>query len=466
MTSFLHDDFARSVEVILQEHYTKTADVNTQETQRSFAVAYSGGLDSAALLYLANQYAIKTNIKLFVFHVHHGISPNADDWLIHCQSKCIKLGITFDAKKVNLLTNIDANNNLEETARLKRYQALGDLCRQHKVSLLLTAHHQNDQAETVLLRLLRGSGIKGLSGMATSLYAEKLLGDKNIQLARPLLSITRDALASFVHTNAISHIEDESNLNAHYARNALRQKIMPLMEQHFPGFTQCIVRAAEHIQSAQDSIADITQIDFAACHDGTALIISQLKKLPPKRMANILRHWFELHTLHMPSTARMHEMVTQIARLNTDSTICITHDGHAVRCYCDRLLLVKQKIFTPTTPINFQWHGQAYIDFPTFCGRLFFDVSPVGVDKEWLSSQILRIQTHEAGARIKLQKNRPSKTIKHHFQELKTPSWDRAHLPAISTSDNALLYVAQLGLNHNVCSQTSSAHIALRWVEI
>ena len=140
--------FKRALEEILTR-------VSFSEHKPSIAIAYSGGLDSSVLLHVASEYAQEHGIAMHAFHIHHGISPNADSWMQHCEGECARLGVAFDARRIRL-TNTDKTGT-EEAARLGRYAALGDLCRAHHVPLILTAHHQDDQAETVLLQLLRGS---------------------------------------------------------------------------------------------------------------------------------------------------------------------------------------------------------------------------------------------------------------------------------------------------------------------
>ena len=140
----------------------------------SLAVAYSGGLDSAALLHAAAAYCREHGIQLHAFHVHHGLSANADMWLAHCDARASALGARFEARRVTVNTQ---GSGTEASARKARYAALGEMCRARGVPLLLTAHHLDDQAETVLLQLLRGSGPAGMSGMDASNKAESLLGD-------------------------------------------------------------------------------------------------------------------------------------------------------------------------------------------------------------------------------------------------------------------------------------------------
>lgn len=218
-----------------------------QNTSLKLAIAYSGGLDSSVLLHLAHVFSIKYGCELYAFHIHHGISNNADAWLTHCEAQCQQLDIQFDAQKITLEKS--TKSGVEEAARIGRYAALGALCRKHRASVLLTAHHRDDQAETVLLQLLRGSGVAGLSGMDSENVAPDLLGDAELRMARPLLATSRAELAVFADRNNILFVEDESNSDLRYARNALRHTVMPALEQAFPRFQERLGRTAQHAQS-------------------------------------------------------------------------------------------------------------------------------------------------------------------------------------------------------------------------
>ena len=191
---------------------------------QTIAIALSGGLDSSALLHLAHAWSREEGVSLHAFHVHHGLSANADAWLAHCETLCASMNVPFEAARVSI--EINPKTGTEEAARKRRYAALGALCAQHGVRLLLTAHHQDDQAETVLLQLLRGSGTAGLSGMDGANSAPELLANPDLVMARPLLPVSRKQLESYVAKHGIAHIHDESNDDARFARNALRHQVM------------------------------------------------------------------------------------------------------------------------------------------------------------------------------------------------------------------------------------------------
>jgi tRNA(Ile)-lysidine synthase len=209
------------------------------------AIACSGGLDSSVLLQLAHAYAREHGIILYAFHVHHGLSPNADSWLAHCEGSAAALGVAFDHRRVAVEKG---KSGTEAAARKLRYAALGQMCRAHDVRLLLTAHHLDDQAETVLLQLLRGSGPAGLSGMDAANTAAGLLGNDQLVMARPLLPVARTGLEEYAAAHGVAWVDDESNSDPRYARNALRHQVMPVLQQAFPALRSAL-RAAPRMPS-------------------------------------------------------------------------------------------------------------------------------------------------------------------------------------------------------------------------
>lgn len=468
-SAFLMDAFERALEKILARVSVLTAtDTSFEQTQPSatpnaFAVAYSGGLDSAALLYLAHAYAVAHGIKLFAFHVHHGISPNADTWLTHCEKECTRLGIRFDARRVTLIER--DRDGVEQAARVRRYAALGDLCRVHEVPLFLTAHHQDDQAETLLLQLLRGSGVAGLSGMEQANTASGLLGDADLIIGRPLLEISRAELEQFVAQRNIPHVEDESNTDVRFARNALRHKIMPSFSEYFPGFQQRLVRTAQHAQSARRLLNELGGQDLAVCMEAECIDIGRLKELSPDRIDNLLRYWFALHDIRMPSTAWLSEMREQLLDAREDAQIRVTHVDCEIRRHRDKVFLTPRRNDADLNvcPMVFRWNGEAQMSFPAYGGCLYFDQAEDGLDATWLHKQELLIRHRSGGERLKPAHNRPTKSLKHHYQTLNIPAWERLRLPVVTTVKNQLLFAAGIGMNwHDVPLITGKA-IRMRW---
>jgi tRNA(Ile)-lysidine synthase len=430
--------------------------------EEAIGIACSGGLDSSALLQLAADYAKANRFALFAFHIHHGISPKADEWLAHCQSECKRLGIEFDARRVKL--GNPGKGGIEEAARIVRYAALGELCRAHRVTLLLTAHHQDDQAETILLQLLRGSGVAGMTGMEEANTAPGLLGDSELVMGRPLLALSRADLAKFVEDQEIAHIEDESNADTRYARNALRHQVMPGLVRYFPGFQQRLARAAVHVQSAQRLLVELAVMDLAACMDGECVDMNRLRPLGPDRIDNLLRYWFGTRGLRMPSTAWLAELRSQLFGAKEDAQLCVTHPDCQIRRYRDRVFITPR--FDENAPVPqpalFRWNGALCRDFPEFGGILHFDATGQGMDADWLARQDLTIRLRCGGERLKLASNRPTKSLKYHYQSFDVPPWERARLPVV-LAGTQLLFAAAIGMDCHHLSAAPGTRIQLRW---
>lgn len=427
----------------------------------AIAVAYSGGLDSAVLLHLARAYARRKGTELFAFHVHHGLSPNADSWLQHCEQECERLDIRFDARRV-ALQGI-SKDGIEQAARRSRYAALGDMCRAHQVPLLLTAHHLDDQAETVLLQLLRGSGVAGLSGMERANAAPDLLGAPGPMVGRPLLDLSRGALEHFAHQHTIPYVEDESNADIRYARNALRHKLMPVLAEYFPGFQQRFARSAQHAQSAQRLLDELAVQDMEACLDGGDINLTRLAQFSQDRIDNLLRHWLGRHDMRMPSTAWLDEMREQLLTAQEDAQVCVTHPDGEIRRYRGRVFVTRSTEQPPAAmPLLFRWNGEPWIDFPAFGGRLHVEEADEGISTGWLRQQSLGIAHRSGGEKLKLAPNRPTRTLKHHCQNIGIPPWERTKLPVVRAGDK-LIFVAGVGLNWHGFPSTDGPFVQLRW---
>lgn len=437
----------------------------------SIAVACSGGLDSMALLRLAHAWAAGQGIALHAFHVHHGLSPNADAWLAHCRQACAALGIAVDHRHVEVVKGKDG---LESAARKLRYRALGEMCVQHGVPLLLTAHHLDDQAETVLLQLLRGSGPAGLSGMDAANRAPGLLGDPDLLMARPLLALSRAQLEDYARTEGLDWVEDESNSDPRYARNALRHQVMPALAASFPGYQARLARGAAHVQSAQRILDEVAEQDLAACLDGDAVDLGRVQKLSRDRTDNMLRHLFSTRGLAMPSTAWLAEMVSQLFSAREDAQLKVTHPSCDIRRHRGKLHI------TPKLPElagmrdpddigvlvkegeHFRWNGEAALAFPAYGGMLHFEPGPQGFDPAWLRGQILTIDFRKGGERLKPAHNRPTRSLKAHYQALGVPSWERERAPLV-WADRDLLYAAAIGMDCRHVREGEGGCIVLRW---
>nr|WP_308634810.1 tRNA lysidine(34) synthetase TilS [Massilia brevitalea] len=442
-----------------------------QVSPSSLAIACSGGLDSMVLLHLASSWCRQHGVSLFAFYVHHGLSPHADAWLAHVEASAAALGAVADHRRVAVEKG---GSGIEAAARKLRYRALGEMCRTHGAGLLLTAHHLDDQAETVLLQLLRGSGPAGLSGMDAANSAPELLGNPDLVMARPLLPLARAELEAYAAEHDLAWVEDESNLDPRYARNALRHTVMPALAQAFPGFQARFARSAAHAQSAQRLLDELAAQDLAANLVDGAIDVAHLRSMSLDRAYNMLRHWFRQQGLAMPSTAWLVEMVAQLVEARHDAQLLVTHPACHIRRHRDRLYItpkladlagmrdpddegVIEKLGEP-----FTWKDESSLAFPAYGGVLHFDVADVGFDAAWLRGRALVIDFRKGGERLKLAPNRPTRGLKAHYQAADVPAWERARLPIVSSGSD-LLYAAGLGMDCHHFGSSADARIALRW---
>jgi tRNA(Ile)-lysidine synthase len=347
------------------------------------------------------------------------------------------------------------------------------MARAHGVDVLLAAHHLDDQAETVLLQLLRGSGPAGLSGMDRFNRAPTLLGDDRVLMARPLLDIARGELEQVARALNISWVEDESNSDPRYARNALRHTVMPALAAAFPGFQERVARSGQHLQSAQRLLDELAAQDLAACLDHDRLDLARVRVLSRDRIDNLVRRWFANHGFAMPSTAWMDQMVAQMLSAREGAQALVEHPDCQVRRHRDQLWLVPHLpelagmrdpddagIFVKEAQA-FRWTGEESIAFPDYGGTLYFDAADQGFEPEWLRAKRLEIDFRKGGERLKLAPNRPTRGLKMHYQAVGIPAWERTRLPVV-TRGTELLFAAALGMD---CRHVSEGpdRIALRW---
>lgn len=456
---------AKSSQALLTALRTTLEAAGIDASATSLAVAYSGGLDSAVLLEVASTYAAASGATMLALHVHHGLSPNADDWLAHCEVRCQALNIPFFAERVALQQV--AESGVEEAARIARYAALGRMARAHGASVLLTAHHLDDQAETILLQLLRGSGLAGMSGMEAFNTAPGLIGDDTTLVVRPLLGVTRGQLEDYAQRHGLTHIEDESNADVRYARNALRHRVMPAMGQAFPGFQQRLARAAGHVQGAQALLEEVAEQDLQHCRREDHLLMPALRSLSEQRFFNLMRHWFAQRGMRMPSSAWMHEMRDQLMQADVEAQLCVSHPDGEVHRYRERVFLSPRRVAPEEgETINLTWQGEAQLRVDAYYGVLHFerlsaDAAGEGFDASWLLAQRLSIRGRSGGERLKLAANRPARSLKQHFQAADVPAWERPFLPLLFAGES-LIFAAGIGAD---CGHFSSGgeRIAIRW---
>ncbi len=252
------------------------------------AVAFSGGRDSLALLHATARAALGLDLQVVALHVHHGLMPQADAWLQSTQSLCQRWrrrGLPLRWRGHRVSTKPDAGESVEAWARRERYAALEQMAREEGASLLLLAHHQRDQAETVVLQALRGAGPRGLAAMPVCLERDGLVW------ARPWLSMPRETIEAYVLRHRLRAIEDPSNLDERWARNRLRLQLWPALTRAFPGVDTALAQVAKRSQEADAVLRELAALDLLACANTDGLQTQPWSLLSPARRGNALRQW-------------------------------------------------------------------------------------------------------------------------------------------------------------------------------
>ena len=381
---------------------------------KRLAIGLSGGIDSVVLLHVLHALRPKYGYRLSAVHVNHGISPNAGGWEEFCRVFCSDLGLSLSVKKVQVKRK---KHGLEAAAREARRAALSNT----KVDAIALAHHQDDQAETVLLNLLRGAGIEGASGMP----AQSRLGRK--RLLRPLLEVSRADIAAYAADRRLGWIEDESNADIALTRNFLRHRVGPLLESRFPRWREALARAARHFAGAR--------LDASA----------------------LLRAWLKQRGLRAPSEAKLKEMLKQMSAGKGS----IEHEGRVLRFYREGIFPSEkagEPAFEPQT-----WRGQARLALPALGGELRFrKARGRGIDRRRLEGGEVQVRLRSGGERLRLDASRPRRTLKNLFQETGVPPWERARLPLLFCGED-LVWAPRLGIDAAWRAAKSAAGIVPEW---
>ncbi|AEF55644.1 tRNA lysidine(34) synthetase TilS [Marinomonas posidonica] len=378
-------------------------------------VAYSGGVDSHVLLHaLAAQITPEQKTKLSVIHVHHGLSPHADTWLTHCEQVCQALNVTFYAQKVTL----KAQASLEDAARKARYQVFEESLSANDV--LLLAHHQGDQAETVLFRLARGTGTKGLTGMP----AVRALGDQGACLVRPFLSINKAQIEGYAGQHGLHWVEDESNLNERFSRNFLRQKVIPLMKTYFPNMEQSVSFMTQRVTTDYEMLVSLSaqQLSNVSNADG-GLDLSWLYQQPTLQRRFWLRQFIEQKNNSL-TQAQCDSVLNMFAGGEDKQPEFVFADGRLMR------------------------HQNALYVLPSEC-PVEYGPLVIGQVKARRFDQLRLIQgegvelkARPLGAKLLLS-NGQTRSLKKWFNDHQIPVWWREHLPYLFIQDE-LVAIASL----------------------
>jgi tRNA(Ile)-lysidine synthase len=391
--------------------------------ERTYWIAYSGGLDSHVLLHLFARLKKIFPLRLKAVHINHSLSPNAGAWQLHCTSICRELNI--ELVHVTVQAKAQAGASPEETARDKRYEVLSGLLTPN--DLLLTAHHQDDQAETLLLQLLRGAGPKGLAAMPTI----KLCGVG--WQARPLLAFTRAELLAYATTHPLVWIEDESNNDLHFSRNYLRREVMPLLKTRWPSVTDTFARVASHCAEMQALCDEMGAADLAAAAGSTAqtLSVSYLLTLSPARQRQVLRMWIKQLNYFVPDTLKLQQIQREILHARADKNPHVAWKNVDCRRYRDDIFVMKRLPASQSARI-FAWDLQQPLNLADM-GILHASLK----QGEGLRApcENVTVRFRQGGEVCQLPKRNFTSSLKKLFWEWNVAPWERERLPLIFVGD-------------------------------
>lgn len=398
-----------------------TAFLKQYHSIKSVWVAYSGGLDSEVLLNVVAAYQpFDQQVMLRAIHVHHGLNPHANAWVLHCQQHCEKLQVPLKVVHINVQPH--KGQSLEEIARHQRYQAFNEIMT--NTSVLLTAHHQDDQAETVLLRLFSGAGPKGLASMRTCRPLGKGL------LLRPLLPFSRHELEEFASANSLVWIEDDSNLNQQFSRNFVRHQVLPLLKQRWPSVITTLTRSATLCHENEILLQELMQDDFdrVKTNEQHKLRVSALNQLSKAKQQYLLRHWIEMNAYTMPSQAQLNQLISSILLCQNDRMPVLTWNNACVRRYQDELYIEPVMDDVPT--VTLQWDLQQPLPLPAYLGTLMAE-SCKNQGIKLPHDVTVTVTFRQGGERCHPQGRIGSHPLKKLFQEWNVPPWRRDKIPLI-----------------------------------
>lgn len=415
----------------------------TLEPER-FLIAYSGGLDSTVLLHgmqlllphLKQQYGVNASVN--AIHVNHNLSVNAASWQGHCQAVCAALHVPLIVESVEVTST---GKGIEAAARQVRYSAFEK--HMDNKTVLLTAHHADDQAETLLFRLLRGSGLHGMSGIQPyRLFAEGCI-------ARPLLHVSREALEHYAHKQNLLWIHDESNDDEQFSRNYIRHTILPLLKQRWPKAVTQLSGSAQRAADSQLLLNAYLQQDFMACDRrdervGESISLAEFQTFSANKKTHILRYWFDLLGCRLPSAVVM-EQVHKLINSADNSAAEVQIDQYVLRKFNHRLFLLPNRFFQSLAQAHCHDIDTIYVNKRyVLPGDFLFSVCA----QEESSQLPISVRFRQGGERAHPAGRHHSQTLKKLLQEYKVEPWLRNIVPLIYC-DNKLMAVGDVWVEAN-----------------
>jgi tRNA(Ile)-lysidine synthase len=427
-------------------------DAHTPAGATGLVVSLSGGADSAALLAAAYLLgATFRGLRLRAVHIDHGLQSAAACFREACAALCA--GFNIPLTVIPVIVQTPPGASIEAAARAARYAALGLELRHGEC--LLTAHHSEDQAETLLLQALRGAGLKGLSAMPIC----RPLG-RGWHL-RPLLAVSQGELLAFGASSSGASVIDPMNEDLRFDRGFLRRQIWPLIETRWRGAATALSRTARHAAEAQELLDRAAAADVGRLRDGDALSVPGLRALGSQERINALRFWLCDAGVEPPSTARLIEALRQIFEAKADHLPNIAWGNCALRRYRQRLFLTEAR--PPRLEGTRRWLAglESQVDLGPNLGKLRWVAQIGGIDAQRLP-ETLSVRRREGGEALKPGANAKTQSVQHLCQSQGVLPWMRDALPLVF-ADDALIAVADLWLDARWCVALPKPGFAIVW---
>ncbi len=437
--------------------------IRPANSSAAICVALSGGSDSMVLLHVLAEVRVHNpRLQLRALHVDHQLHPQSGNWAAHCVRSAGQLNVPCDVLKVSV-TEI-ADFGVEASARKARYTAFRNALRAGEV--LVTAHHADDQLETILLALMRGSGVDGLAAMPSCVRFGAGWH------ARPLLGFTHESLHDWAVARQLQYIDDPSNTDTHFDRNFLRSAVVPLLKTRWPAIARTASRSASHLAEAQSLLDDWTETDYLLATVDDALSVDALRELPASRRHALLRFWLQQHEVLMPSTRVLHALEHDMLESAQDRVPHVQWYGAEVHRHRD-LLYVEHPLSEWDATQRLCWRWQEELQLPGELGSLSLNAVPdrvaSGVYEQGLPllarnrlPEQLTVAFRDGGERIRLPGEKHHRALKKLLQESAVLPWWRERLPLVHAGDK-LIAVADLWISHEFATAAGEPAVQLVW---
>lgn len=412
---------------------------------RTYWVGFSGGADSTALLQAMWEAREQLPAPVRAIHFHHGLQASADEWQQHCSRFCQERDIPFQSERLEL--GQAGRSSQEEKSRNSRYRAVARVLKDKE--MYLTAHHAEDQAETLFLNLMRGSGVEGLAGIPVLRNLERGW------VARPLLDCRRGQLEQYLLDRDIDWLNDPSNTDTGFDRNYLRQSLFPLLEERWPGVIKRLSRTARNARITATAMAVFIESQSGdLIRDRIKMPLQKLLGLEPEMQTLIVRQWLRRHEVPVLPEARLREFLEQLAGAEPGNQAEVQWEDWMMKRYQLDIWLHRRKPFM-TCP-DVAWTSGMKVDLGPDLGRLLLKGKNVEIPSAW------QVRSRDSRDKIRVRPEGPRRKLKQLFQSALIPPWLRPGIPVLVWDDEPVA-VGDWVIAHRLQTWLYQNDLKLKW---